>query len=268
MLAPHLQTELPGTLHLGALRLPVFALFATAGLVVALLFSERTAERVGLSAQKLWDAGVAAVVAAFVISRVQLVAENFTTFKIFPALVLGLPSITQLGVFLTAIFALIWLRFRRVPLLSALDAWAPCVALLTAFLDLGHFFERTEAGMPTKLPWGVTSAGDTVLGHTHPVQLYGFALATLLAAAAWTQLGRSKAGGVAAFSLFTGGVGSFLLSFLRQPTLQVSGLPLDAAQALSALMALAGVALFATISPIQPGSRVARDVPAERFDHA
>src|SRR5665213_3854163 len=68
---------LPGFIRLGPLRLTVYGIFAAAGLIAALWLSQRTAPRVGLPANKLWDAGVIAVIAAFVASRVLLIAFDF-----------------------------------------------------------------------------------------------------------------------------------------------------------------------------------------------
>src|ERR1700712_2685338 len=84
----------PGYLRLGGLRLPVYGIFAAAALLAALWLSQRTAPRAGLSADKLWDAGVFAVIAAFIASRFLLVIFALLAFLKFPLLVLPLPSLT------------------------------------------------------------------------------------------------------------------------------------------------------------------------------
>jgi len=60
-----LASLLPGYIRLGSLRLTVYGIFAAAGLIAALWLSQRTAPRVDLPANKLWDAGVFAIIAAF-----------------------------------------------------------------------------------------------------------------------------------------------------------------------------------------------------------
>jgi hypothetical protein len=119
---------------------------------------------------------------------------------------------------LTGLMVWLWLRRKRLPVLAVLDAWAPCGALLAAVLSVAHFVEGTDAGMPTRLPWGVVTPGDTVLGRVHPVQIYS--------AVAWLALclfllrklrERMFAGEVVALALIVGGALSFLLDILRQP---------------------------------------------------
>ena len=92
---------------------------------------------------------MAAIVSAFVISRLLLIAFNFSSFLRQPLLILALPSLTTVGIVLTAFFMLGYLRWRSLPLLPFLDAIAPCAALLWIFLSLGLYFEGTRDGMPS-----------------------------------------------------------------------------------------------------------------------
>ena len=260
MLAPHLNAlGLPGTFRVGPFRIPVFGLFATAALLAALALSQRTAPKAGLAPQRLWDAGILAIAAAFIVSRLLLIAENFQTFRAFPMLVLSVPSLTAGGILLTAVASAIYLRFQRLPLLRVLDAWSPCAALLAAFLQLGHFFEGTDAGMPTALPWGVVSPGDTILGRVHPVQLYALLLALALTAFLLHRLARPhKPGQILALALLLGGPTSFLLDFLRQPQATLTELPLDPSQLLALAATLTGLALVT----FGPQTLAARRTPA------
>lgn len=263
---PHLNAALPGTIRLGAMRIPVYGLFATAGLLAALGFSQRCARRAGISRDALWDAGMLGVGAAFVFSRVLLIAANWATFRAFPMLVLTVPSLTDSGVALTLVATLVYLRLRHIPVLRALDAWAPCACLLAAFLQLGHFFEGTDAGMPTTLPWGVVAPGDTVLGRTHPVQLYEVAIALALLVWLYHRLPQSVVPGrTAALALTLGGAASFALDMLRQPMTDVlpgttTVLPLDGSQLAAVLAMLAGVALLA-FAPATTSTRSATSAP-------
>jgi len=221
----------PGYLRLGSVRVPVYGVFAAVGLVMALWLSQRTAKFVGIAEDKLWDAGMFAVVAAFVASRVLLVVMDFRAFLRYPLLVLALPSLTYGGMALTVVLVRVYLWRKKLRVLDVLDAWAPCAALLAAVLSLGHFVEGTDAGMPTRLPWGVVTAGDTVLGRTHPVQLYAMAAALGMCEFLLIRLKRRKrAGEVAGLALAAGGVISFLLDMLRQPFESVGSAWLDPSQ--------------------------------------
>jgi len=247
----------PGFLRLGRWQVPVFGIFAAVGLVGALWLSQRTAKLVGIDEDKLWDAGMFALVAAFVASRVLLVAMDLKAFLAYPVLVLALPSLTYGGMALTAGLVWIYLRWKKLPVLDVMDAWAPCAALLAAVLSLGHFFEGTDAGMPTRLPWGVVTLGDHVLGRVHPVQLY--ALVAALGICEWTLIRlkrRKRAGEAAGLALVAGGVVSFLLDMMSQPVDSFGEAWLDPSQ----WVALGAVLCGAWILVAGLGERGARTV--------
>lgn len=224
----------PTLLHFGHLYLPTFGVLAAVGILLALLLSEQTASLVGITKNKLWDTGIFAVFAAFLLSRLLLVATNIHTFLTYPIVLLAMPSLTATGLLLAAIATAGWLYVKRIPLLRALDAWSPCAALLWAFLAVGHFAEGSDPGMPTSLPW-----------HIHPVALYAALVASVIAALGWILLRRHPPPGTAAaFTLAAAGLSQFLLSFLRVPgELSFGGLDLLEIAALGLL--LAGIALGA-----------------------
>ena len=223
--------ELPGMLRFGSLRVPLFGVLAALGVIAALLLSQYSARFVRLAPAALWDAGMVLVTASFVASRLLLIVASPRTFARVPVTVLLLPSLTPLALALAAVAVLAWLRWKKLPLLDALDAWTPCACVLAAVLALAHFVEGTDAGMPTSLPWGVVTPGDHILGRVHPVQLYAVLL--WLALAAWSLRvlrRRSYAGQSAAWALALGGAISFLLDMLRQPVETQGGAWLDPAQ--------------------------------------
>ncbi len=233
----------PTLFHFGRLTLPTFGALAALGLVAALLLSERTAGLANLSPQKLWDAGIFAVLAAFVLSRLILIVTFWKTFRAFPVLVLAVPSLTPTGLTLTLAATAAWLYFHRIPILAALDAWAPCGALVWAALALGHFAEGSDPGMPTTLPWGL----PPMLGEPtrlHPVALYVAVAALLLEVASLQLLRRHPpAGSTAGATLAIAGLTQFLLSFLRQPG-ETTFLNLDLLEIVAVCMILAGLTLL------------------------
>jgi phosphatidylglycerol:prolipoprotein diacylglycerol transferase len=160
---------------------------------------------------------------------------------------MSLPSLTYGGMVLTAIATGIYLRMTKLALLATLDAWSPCAALLAAVLALAHFVEGTDAGMPTRLPWGVLTPGDTMLGRVQPVQIYGMVSALVLMAWLLRTLARPHAAGsVAAVALLCGGIVSFLLAMLTQPTETQGNALLDPGQYIALAAAAAGAWLFST----------------------
>jgi phosphatidylglycerol:prolipoprotein diacylglycerol transferase len=242
---PHLALLIPGMLRFGGLRIPIFGIFAAAGIIAALWLSQRTAPMAGLSASQLWDAGIVTVAAAFLASRLLLIALDFRAFLRFPLFILALPSLTYGGLVVTAFVAYTWLRRKHIPILSALDAWSPCAALLTAVLSFGHFLEGTEGGMPSRMPWAIHTPGDHILGRVHPVQVYTLILALALCEYTLIRLRRRKLPGeVAARALAFGGLAGFLLDFLRQPVESQGQAWLDPGQWIALLAILAGAVLW------------------------
>jgi phosphatidylglycerol:prolipoprotein diacylglycerol transferase len=209
----------------------------------ALAFSQRSARYARLDPEAVWNALMTAVISAFVISRLLLIAFNLHSFVEYPLLLMSLPSLTSTGVLLTSLFMLLYLRWRRLPLPAFLDAVAPCAALLWAFLNLGRIAQGTRDGMPTHLPWGV---GDSQLGRVHPVEMY-----TVVAAAAlclwlyrFLKQNGSQAGRTFASGLVFAGISIFFLDFFRLPSDLLANSWLDPAQIIAVVMVFAGGALL------------------------
>jgi phosphatidylglycerol:prolipoprotein diacylglycerol transferase len=204
-----------GAVHLGPLRVSVYGVFAAVGLLAALGMGQWSARLAGFTAEQMWDGGLFALTAAFVISRMTLIVRDVHTFRSLPWTVLALPSFTYSGMAMTAVAVAGYVRWKRLPVLTLMDAWAPGAALLAGALSLGHYFEGTDAGMPTELPWGVHTPG---IGRVQPVQLYGFAGSVVLSAVLAGMLRRRlRRGVVAEVGLVVGGGLAFLLALITQP---------------------------------------------------
>lgn len=231
----------PILFHLGRQPVPTFAVLAVLGLVAALALSERTAKPAGLLPERLLDAAQFAAVAAFVFTRLLLIAANWKAFLAAPLFLLVFPSLTPIGMLLTTLATILWLRFKRTSIGNVLDAWAPCATLLWCFLALGHFAEGSDPSLPTSLPWAVHLPREYF--SQHPVALYVALVAAALTLLLWLMLRRPhRPGLVASTGLILAGITQFLLSFLRQPGLQFARLDLLQWTAL-ALMA-SGAALL------------------------
>jgi len=203
--------------------------------------------------------------AAFVASRVLLVAENWRAFLRFPVLVLALPSLSYGGVALTLVLVLLYLRWKKLPVLDVMDAWAPCGALLAAVLSLGHFVEGTDAGMPTRVFWGVVTPGDSVLGKVHPVEIYAMVAALGMCDFLLIRLKRrTRVGEVAGLALVVGGVISFLLDMLRQPVDAFSGDWLDVGQWVALGCVVIGAVILSSVGRVE----VVNDLSRERVADA
>jgi phosphatidylglycerol:prolipoprotein diacylglycerol transferase len=199
---------------IGSVHVPVYSLIAAAGIMCSMAVGLRTASFSRIDPDAFWDLGVVSVVAAFLLSRLLLVAENLHTFVQFPIAVLELPALSAGGIIATFIVALWYLHRRRLPLLGALDAAAPCLALLNAFLALGHFAEGTRLGMPTSVAWAVNSS----FGRVHPFELYLTFAWLLVFVLLFAAVRKSVRRGQTAFlGLILAGLTLFLTDFFRLP---------------------------------------------------
>jgi phosphatidylglycerol:prolipoprotein diacylglycerol transferase len=231
----------PILFHSGHVAIPSYGALAAVGLMLALTLSLRTSARVGLDPDTVWDAGLFALLAAFCLSRLLLIATNLHSFLQYPMLMIAVPSLTPLGLLLTGIATGVWMWMHRLPWLATLDAWAPCATLVWAFVALGHFAEGSDLGLPTSRMWGVRLPGDST--PTYPVAVYAALLAAGLTLALLLQLERRRAQGDT-FCLALGAVGvvQFLLSFLREPSFEMAETSLDPLQWVSVgMIAAAGL---------------------------
>jgi phosphatidylglycerol:prolipoprotein diacylglycerol transferase len=214
------------SIQLGHFVLPVFGVLAALGLMAALSLSLRTAARLRLNPDNVWNAGLFMLITAFALSRLLLIAGNLNSFRSFPLTMLAVPSLTPMGVVDTVVVTLLYLYVRHLPVLAVLDAWAPCATLIWMFLALGHFTEGSDPGLITPVPWSVLS--PTGLSHLHPVALYAAAAAGVLTMVLlWYITLRHASGSTAVLGLGAAGVAQFFITFYRQPTFEEQPAAID-----------------------------------------
>ncbi len=232
-------------LRLGPLRLTAYGICAAAGLLLGMSLAGRAARRTGLNPEAAWDAGLVAVIGCFLASRLLLIFGDPAALVRYPLLVLGMPSLTVGGMGLAALMLLAYLRVKKLPLLRMLDAFAAPAAVLAAWLEVGHWLDGSEVGMPTALPWGVRDAALAAGVRVQPVALYGVVLSLLLAAVLWRLLFKGVARGcVAAVGLMAGGLCAFGLDTITQPTARLIDLGLEPGEWMAAGAMLAGALLW------------------------
>ena len=236
--------------NLDALHIPAYSVIAIAGLVAALWLSLRTAPLRAIEPDRLWDVGFFAIIAAFVISRalgflLLFVIEHGQVTLSFRD-VLRFSSLSYLSLFVTGIAVALWLRWKRLPILRVIDAWAPCGALLWSALSLAEAAAGTGNGLPTRLPWSVR-AGTAV--RVHPVAMYSAAAALVLCGALFPLLRRVRTPGrVAATAIIAAGLIVFVLDMLRAPEQPLGHSLLDLSQWIALASILFGACLL-TFAP-------------------
>ena len=246
----------PLLFHLGKIAIPTYGVLTAVALLAALAVLVLQARRLGLRADKVWNLGLVAILAALFGARLLLVATHFAIFRAHPFWILGLATVpgawiaiggAAIGVAAAALYALA----EGLPLLRTADAAAPAIVLAFAINRVGAFCAGLDWGTPTSRPWGVTYRSvvaylwyQTPLGVVlQPVQLYD-AAASLAIFALLLVLPHRRDGETVGAWLFLYGLCRFFLEFYRGNAEHVLGGALTVAQLLSIAAVLAGGALW------------------------
>ncbi len=246
----------PLLFHFGNVAVPTYGVLTAVGLLAALALLVLQARRLRLRADKVWNLGLTAILAALIGARLLLVVMHFDVFRAHPYWILGLATIpgawiavggAAIGVSAAVLYALA----EGLPLLRTADAAAPAVALGFAINRIGAFCAGLDWGTPTRLPWGVTYRSivaylwyQTPRGVTlHPVQLYD-AVASLAILILLLLLPHRRDGEIAGVWLFLYGLCRFFVEFWRGNAQHVLGGALTVAQLLAVAAVLTGGALW------------------------
>jgi phosphatidylglycerol---prolipoprotein diacylglyceryl transferase len=236
------------------MRLSPYGACAAAGLMLGMALAGRSARRVQVLPEAMWDTGFFAIACCFVTSRLLLILSDLRAFAQFPILVLSLPSLTIGGIALAAVAVAVYIWRKQLPAFRLLDAFAPSGALLAAFLELGHWLDGSEIGMPV-----LRGANHAVVGF-RPVSMYGVLLALGLVVVLWRALGlRARPGRAAAVGLILGGAAAFGLDTLTVPAELFSNLPLEPGQIVALGAMLGGAVLWALAPEALPQTAVAKE---------
>jgi phosphatidylglycerol:prolipoprotein diacylglycerol transferase len=234
------------------------------GLLSALAVSLLTAKWAALSAERVWNLELIAILTALFASRLLMIVGHPHLFRSHPFWLLGLLNLPSIwfalgGVLIGVLAAMLYARAEGLPLLKTADALAAPVALAFCLNRIGAW------GTSTQMPWGVVYRSPVAylwyrvpLGTPlNPVQIYDAAVSlALFVMLLWLgRRGRSgRAGEIAGAWLFLYGVCRFFLEFLRgdparEPLL---GGTVTLAQVLSMGAVILGAALSLRRSPEPP----------------
>ena len=219
----------PRLLQFGPFTLPTYGVFAAIALIAGLMLAMRTAARLRISPDAIWNLGLLSIFSAVLGLRVILIAGHWHDFLAYPLLMLSLSIprtvdsvLLELGI---GIFvALLTMTLKKMPWLPTLDALAPAWALGQAILMLGCFFAGCDYGRPTNMPWGIAFHsrwavmwnGTPLEIRLHPVQLYLCAMQlTLCLLLLWWLPRRRQPGELAGAWMLLSGLAQFFLDFYR-----------------------------------------------------
>jgi phosphatidylglycerol:prolipoprotein diacylglycerol transferase len=236
----------PTLFRVGGFEVTSFGVMVALGALAGLRIFGRELRRSGLSADGV-DAALIGVIGG--LAGAKLVwAFEFRDQGPFLSLLFSRSGLSWFGGLLGGVGAGLWgLHRRRIPILAALAAAAPALAIGHAIGRIGCFLVGDDYGRPTDLPWGI--AFPQGLPPTsipvHPTQLYE---AGGLAVIAWILI-ESRRSGVSDRIVFgryllLAGALRFGIEFIRINTPVIG--PFTLAQLFSTGMIFAGVSLIAT----------------------
>ena len=231
----------PTLFRIGDFEVTSFGVLVAVGALVGLWLFGRELARTGLPAEAS-DAAVAGVIGGLAGAKILWTIE-FMGDQPVADLLFSRGGLSWFGGLLGGVGTGLWmLRRKRVPIVPALAAAAPGLAVGHAIGRIGCFMVGDDYGRPSDLPWAVAfpqGLPPTVVP-VHPTQLYE---AAALGIIAWVLL-RWRRHGVADGAVLGGyfvlaGATRFLIEVVRV-NLQVLG-PFTLAQLISAALAAAGL---------------------------
>ncbi len=257
---PYAGSVHPVLFQIGSILIPAYGASAAVGVLLALFLAQRTARIAGLNAGQVWNLCVVALFAALLGQRALLVILNWSDLRLHPAWMLSLamihhPLLAAAGALAGAGSAVLYARWRRLPLKTTADTLAAPLALGLAFEQLGSLLAGSGYGTEAQVRWAVIYTNPlaarwsgTPLGiPLHPVQ--GYAALAFLSLSILLLVGlpvRRQQGDVAGLWLLGTGVVVFLTELWRDPEGRgmLAGGALDGPQVVAILMVLAGGAVL------------------------
>ena len=246
----------PVLLAIGSILIPAYGALAALGVLLALFLAQRTARIAGVDTGHVWNLCIVALFADLLGQRLLLVALNWNDLLRHPSWVLGLgmvhhPLLGAVGALAGVGSALLYARWKRLPLGTTADALAAPIALGLAFEQIGALLAGSGYGTDADVRWAVTYTNPlaarwsgTPLGiPLHPVQAYAaLAFLTLSAFLLAVLPARRQEGDVAGLFLLATGMAIFIMELWRDPVGRgtMLGGALDGPQVAAVLFVLAG----------------------------
>ena len=163
----------PTLFRIGTFEITSFGVLVAVAALVGLWLYGRELERSGLSSAAA-DAALAGVIGGLIGAKL-LWAIEFAGEGPFLSLLFSRGGLSWFGGFLGGVSTgILMLRRQRVPVLAAVAAATPALAVGHAIGRVGCFMVGDDYGRPTSLPWGIAfpdGLPPTTVA-VHPTQLY------------------------------------------------------------------------------------------------
>ena len=233
----------PSLVRIGNFEITTFGALVALGALIGLWVFGRELKRSGLPSQGV-DAALAGVIGGLVGAKIVWAIE-FRNEAPFLSLLFSRGGLSWFGGLLGGVGTGLWmLRRQGIPLMPALAAAAPALAIGHAIGRIGCFLVGDDYGRPTNLPWGVAfpkGLPPTEVA-VHPTQLYETAGLGIIAGALirWRRAGVASTVLFGRYLMLAGGL-RFLIEFVRVNR-RLAG-PLTLAQLIALSLVGIGIAL-------------------------
>jgi len=221
----------PVLFHIGALVIPSYGAVAALGLLLALMLGLRTARKIGIDPNRIWNLCILMLFTALIGSRLLLVVANWKVLRSHPLWVLSIatvhhPLLAALASLIAFAVAAVYAGLHHMPYRVTADVLAPPLALGLAFEQIGALLAGSGYGTGSHLPWAVVYTdplaerwSDAPLGiSVHPVQAYTAICFSLIAIGLVLWLPRRRQNGdLAGLLLICTGIVMYVTEFWRDP---------------------------------------------------
>jgi phosphatidylglycerol---prolipoprotein diacylglyceryl transferase len=233
----------PVLFRIGDFEITSFGVLVGIAALVGIRMFTRELARGGLPSEAA-DAAVAGVIGGLIGAKVLWTVE-FSGDAPVTELLFSRGGLSWFGGLIGGVGTGLWmLRRRRIPIVRALAAAAPALAVGHAIGRIGCFMVGDDYGRPSDLPWAVAfpEGRPPTIVAVHPTQLYeSFALAMIAwALVRWRRQGVADSVVLGRYFILAGAT-RFAIEFVRI-NLRIIG-PLTLAQLFALGLVLTGVAL-------------------------
>lgn len=171
-------------LQVGPAAIQLDGLILIIGLWIGLVFSEKYSMRSGISPAQLYNLVFVIILGGLAGARLAYVLRYPQAFLPNPLSLISLnPGLLDIwgGLLASALAGLVYLQRKNIPLLAALDALTPLLAVLWVAISLSNLALGKAYGKPAELPWSIYLWGMP----RHPVQLYAAMAGLFILSVTW-----------------------------------------------------------------------------------
>ncbi len=220
----------PFLFRIGSFQLPTYGLILACALLAALYVALRLGRREGLDPAMLLDFSVWLIISGLIGAKIYMILTGWRFYAAHPGQILTLDTLEAGGgiyggLIGGALFALWYVKSRRLPLAKVFDVFAPAIAVGQCIGRWGCFTAGDDYGKPAHHSfWGVVFTNPSAHAMTgvplgiplYPVQLFEsaatFAIFLILL---WLYSHKSRDGQIFVAYLMMYAVARFVLEYYR-----------------------------------------------------